>query len=349
VARVGADSFAGILTDFHGATDIAHLIEQHVQGAYAAPFTIEGQDIGIAFTIGIALYPSDAQAGDDLYHKAEAALSEAKLAGDRYRFYAPEMSAHIAESLFLESRLRQAIENEEFVLHYQPKVDVATRRVQGLEALLRWQDPERGLIMPGAFIPVLEDTGMIVEVGFWAMCRALEDERRWRNQGARPPRIAVNVSALQLQQPNFVDRVRQAVRAFGGGDSLIDLELTESIIMNNIETSVEMLGALRDMGISIAIDDFGTGYSSLSYLARLPVTALKIDRSFVSTMTERPESVSIVSTTISLAHSLDMQVIAEGVEIEEQARLLRLLRCDQMQGYLISRPRTAEDLAEFLH
>jgi EAL domain-containing protein (putative c-di-GMP-specific phosphodiesterase class I) len=221
--------------------------------------------------------------------------------------------------------------------------------VIGLEALIRWNDPETGLVPPMRFIPLLEETGMILDAGRWAILKALEDHRNWRARGLNPPRIAVNVSPIQLRQKNFVNVVRDAIGESAAGSHGLDLEITESVIMEDIEGSIEKLRSVRDMGVTIAIDDFGTGYSSLGYLAKLPVNALKIDRSFIITMAKSADSMTIVSTIISMAHSLNLKVIAEGVESEDQRSLLKLLKCDEMQGYLFSRPLPAAEVeAKFL-
>jgi EAL domain-containing protein (putative c-di-GMP-specific phosphodiesterase class I) len=283
------------------------------------------------------VFPGDGTDAEALLKNAEAALQRAKATGERYLFYTQQMTERVAGHLTLENKLRHALENNEFVLHYQPKVDVETRRIVGVEALMRWQSPDLGLVPPLRFIPILEETGMILEVGAWALRRAVLDHQRWLEQGLMAPRIAVNVSAIQMGQRDFVEMVREAVR-LGAEPPGIDIEITESLIMEDVAGTSDKLKILRDLGMSIAIDDFGTGYSSLGYLAKLPVHSLKIDRSFISGMTDDADTMTLVSTIISLAHSLRLIVVAEGVETEDQAKLLRLLRCDEMQGYLISRP-----------
>jgi len=247
------------------------------------------------------------------------------------------MTARVAGRLKLETQLRMALEKDEFVLHYQPKVDLDTRAIVGVEALLRWQSPERGLVSPAEFIPILEETGLILEVGAWALRRAAREHRSWVERGLNAPRIAVNVSAIQLRQRDFVASVERAL-AEGVSPCGLDIEITESLVMSDVKANIEKLKALKELGVSIAIDDFGTGYSSLGYLARLPVHTLKIDRSFIITMLSDPAATTLVSTMISLAHSLRLKVVAEGVDKEDQANFLRLARCDEMQGYLISKP-----------
>ena len=246
-----------------------------------------------------------------------------------------------------ESQLARALERDELVLHYQPKVATATRRIVGLEALLRWESPELGLVAPTKFIPLMEENGMILEVGAWALRRASHDHRRWTEQGLAPLRVAVNVSPLQLRHRDFVRTLEHAIRA-GGTPAGIDLEITEGLAMENVEDNIRKLHELRALGVQVAIDDFGTGYSSLSHLAKLPVHALKIDRSFISAMLKDAAAMTLVQTIISLAHALRLEVIAEGVEEEEQTQRLRLLGCDQIQGYLVSRPVPFDEVTGFL-
>ena len=348
LARVHGDVFAALLADVGDEADIARIVDEKLIGCLNQPFMLGGQELQVSARAGVALYPSDATEPDGLFSSAEAALRQAKASNDRYLFYARKMNAQVAERLKFENKLRRALEKEQFVLHYQPKVDLASGRIGGVEALICWNDPETGLVPPMQFIPLLEETGMILEAGGWAIRKALEDYQEWHARALRPPRIAVNVSPVQLRQTNFVDVVRNAIGALPAGSHGLDLELTESVVMEDIEGNIDKLRMLRDMGINIAIDDFGTGYSSLGYLARLPVNALKIDRSFIITMATNPDSMTIVSTIISLAHNMSLMVIAEGVETEEQSKFLRLLRCDEIQGYLISTPLPAADLAAML-
>ncbi|MEO6975537.1 MAG: EAL domain-containing protein, partial [Gallionella sp.] len=276
-----------------------------------------------------------------LFKNAEAALKKAKSGGDRYLFYTQKMTEAMAGMLTLENQLRRAIDNEEFVLHYQPKVNMVSGKVTGAEALIRWNDPRTGLVPPGRFIPLLEETGLIFEVGRWAMRQAIEDNLRWRKAGLAVIRIAVNVSPLQLRNPGFIDEIKQKLTVDPHAAEGLELEITESLIMKDVKRSVSSLQAIREMGVTIAIDDFGTGFSSLSYLAKLPVDTLKIDRSFVIEM-DTPEGEALVSTIIKLAHSLNFKVVAEGVETEKQSRQLLSLNCDEMQGFLFSKPVPAE-------
>jgi len=279
---------------------------------------------------------------------AEIALRNAKRTTERLVFYAPEMTARVAETLALETKLRKAIELEQFVLHYQPKFDVVTGMTTGVEALIRWNDPDTGLVPSLKFIPILEENGMIFEVGRWALRQAVRDQQRWRGMGLPVTRVAVNVSARQLRDQHFLQDVQLVLASQEGLQPALELEITESLLMEDIESNIERLKTLRDLGVTIAIDDFGTGYSSLNYLARLPMDTLKIDRSFVVGMVQSQESRTIVSTIISLAHSLGLKVVAEGVETEEQLNLLRLLKCDESQGFLLGRPVASDQIAGFL-
>jgi PAS domain S-box-containing protein/diguanylate cyclase (GGDEF)-like protein len=348
VARVGADSYAVLLAGLRDLNAIPLVLEEQVLARFREPFHLEGSPVRVAVTIGVAAHPTDASDADTLLSNAEAALKRARQAGERYTFYAAEMNARAAHALSLETRLREAVDQHQFVLHYQPKVSLATGKILGAEALIRWNDPATGLVSPAEFIPMLEETGLILEVGNWALSQARNDRDAWKALGIQAPRIAVNVSQVQLRQRNFVDLLREAVGAAAGSSHGLDIEITESMIMDNVESSIAKLHAIHDLGFAIALDDFGTGYSSLSYLTRLPVDFLKIDRSFVITMAKDPNSMAIVSTIISLAKSLNLKVIAEGVDSEEQSRLLKLLQCDAMQGYLFSKPLPAEGLLRLL-
>jgi diguanylate cyclase (GGDEF)-like protein/PAS domain S-box-containing protein len=344
VARLGSDLFAIVLAAAKGESDVARRVERMWRQCIGRPITIEGSDLRIAARAGIALYPKDGTAAEALLRSAEAALRRSKETGERHVFHAAEMTSLSAEKLSLENSLRRALENHEFTLHYQTKLDLDTRRIVGVEALIRWHSPDQGLVLPGRFIRLLEETGLILEVGAWALRRAVQDHRRCTQQGIVLPRTAVNVSSIQLSRRDFVDLVRQTLseRDIPNG---LDLEITESMIMEDIADNIGKLKALRDLGVKISIDDFGTGYSSLAYLTKLPVDSLKIDRSFIAGMLSDADTKTLVSTIISLAHSLRLTVVAEGVETEEQAKTLRQLRCDQAQGYLFSRPVPLEQLA----
>ena len=344
-ARIGAGRFAIVASDMGDLEQICRYVEQRLDATFRAPFRVGDNDLRISVKVGIALFPDDAADAGALLRDAEAALYKAKSSGDRYLFFTEEMTARVAERLSLESRLRDALDNNEFVLHYQPKVNLFSGQLTSAEALIRWNDPKTGLVPPMQFIPILEETGLIHEVGRWALRKAIEDHLHWRDAGLPSMRIAVNLSPLQLRSRDFVAEVEQALGVDPHAAAGLELEITESLIMEDVKRSTEVLLAIRAMGVSIAIDDFGTGFSSLSYLSKLPVDTLKIDRSFVNDMSEGPDGLTLVSTIISLAHSLKLKVVAEGVETEEQSRLLRLLKCDEMQGYFFSRPVPAEIFA----
>lgn len=348
VARIGADTFAIALADLSDGAAVADVLNERIFEALHRPCRTDEGEVRLSARAGIALYPNDGAAAATLFKNAEAALKQARASGERYLYYSPEINASVAEKLALETRVRQAVERREFVLHYQPKVDIRNGRVIGLEALLRWNDPRAGLVLPERFIGVLEETGLILDVGEWVLDRALADYRAWRDDGLDPPRIAVNVSPRQLKQPDFAERVRRAIERRGVGPQSLEIELTETLIMEDIDANIETLKRVSEIGVSIAVDDFGTGYSSLRYLAKLPVDALKIDRSFIVTMADDPDSMTIVSTIVSLAHSLKLRVVAEGVDAREQAQLLRELGCDELQGYLHGRVIAAEGIAALL-
>jgi len=342
LARVGADHFALVMPKVRQDGDLARCVEKSMGAFMEHPFHLNDAVFRIAAKVGVALFPDDGADADTLFKNTEAALKKAKASGDRYLFYTQKMTAAMTGKLTLENQLRQAIDNEEFVLHYQPKVNFVSGKVTSAEALIRWNDPRTGLVPPGKFIPILEETGMIYEVGRWALRKAIADYLRWRAVGLPAVRIAVNVSPLQLRNINFIDEIKQVIALDVHAAAGLELELTESLIMADVKHSITSLQAIRAMGVTIAIDDFGTGFSSLSYLAKLPVDTLKIDRSFVIDMTAGPEGLALVSTIINLAHSLNLKVVAEGVETEEQSSLLRLLRCNEMQGFLFSKPVPSE-------
>jgi diguanylate cyclase (GGDEF)-like protein/PAS domain S-box-containing protein len=343
LARVSADHFAVVLPKVKQEGDVARVVEKTMEAFLEHPFRLNDAVFRVAAKVGVALFPDDGADADDLFKNAEAALKKAKASGDRYLFYTQKMTATVAGKLTLENQLRQALAREEFVLHYQPKVNLLTGKLTGAEALIRWNDPRTGLLVPPVqFIPILEETGLIYEVGRWALRKAIADYLRWRTAGLAAVRIAVNVSPLQLRHRGFIADIERAIGIDAQAAAGLELEITENMIMEDVKQSIASLQAIRDMGVSIAIDDFGTGFSSLSYLSKLPVDTLKIDRSFVTDMTTGPQGLALVSTIISLAHSLTLKVVAEGVETEEQSRLLRLLKCDEMQGYLFSKPVPSE-------
>ncbi len=347
VARITGDHFVVVMPTINDEAEAERMIAKLARDCFAEPYVVEGTELKLGAKTGLAVFPNDGVDAETLLVNAEAALSRAKETGEPHVFYTPDLTKRTEARFTLESKLVRALEREEFILYYQPKVDTATRSMVGLEALIRWQSPDLGLVPPAKFIPLMEETGMILDVGAWVLQRAALDHRRWIEQGFKRLRVAVNVSAVQLRQRDFVQRVQEAILN-GVAPTGIDLEITESLIMEDVEGNIRKLNDLRSLGVQIAIDDFGTGYSSLGYLAKLPVQALKIDRSFIIAMLKDPAAMTIIQTINSLAHTLELRVIAEGVEEEEQAKYLRLLRCDEIQGYLVSQPLPFDEITRFL-
>ncbi|MGM0677089.1 MAG: sensor domain-containing protein [Pseudomonadota bacterium] len=342
LSRIGADQFAMVLPKVRSEVDVARVLEKLMAVFQDRSFNLKDDTYRVAARTGVALFPQDGKEADALFLNAEAALKNAKAGGDRYLFYSHKMTKAMAGKLILENQLRQAIDREEFVLHYQPKVSFASGKLVSAEALIRWNDPRTGQVPPGQFIPVLEETGLIYEVGRWALRKAIADYLSWLEKGLPAVRVAVNVSALQLRSVGFIAELEQALAVDARAAAGLELEITESLIMADVEHSIATLQAVRAMGVTVAIDDFGTGFSSLNYLMKLPVDTLKIDRSFVLAMTQSPQGLALVTTIINLTHSLKLNAVAEGVETEEQSRLLRLLGCDELQGYLVSEALPAE-------
>jgi diguanylate cyclase (GGDEF)-like protein len=338
VARISGDEFAIVVADLVRPEDAA-LVAQKVIDAFSEPVHIQGSEVFVTASVGIAAFPADGTDAETLIGAADAAMYRAKQSGrNAYQFFTAEINQRSRARVQLGSELRRALEREEFALYYQPKVDLASRQPSGAEALLRWKHPERGMVSPKEFIPVLEETGLIVPVGEWAIRRACEDLKRWRAAGSSIATVSVNLSARQFRQADLHERIKVLVSSTRVDPALIEFEITESQLMQDPDHAIRVMRALCDAGMHIAIDDFGTGYSSLAYLTRFPVSALKIDRSFVRDMSRDKSDATIVRTIIEMAHSLGVTVIGEGVETEEQATLLHLLRCEQAQGNLFARP-----------
>jgi diguanylate cyclase (GGDEF)-like protein len=338
LARVDADHFGVVLPDIKQVRNVMRLLKKTMRAFGSHPFQLNDAVFRIAAKVGVAVYPDDGTDADTLFRNSESALKKAKLSGDKYLFYSQNMTVAVAGRLTLENQLRQALERKEFELFYQPKMNLISGKVTGAEALLRWNDPLTGVVSPSRFIPILEETGLMHDVGRWALNEAVETYRRWQAAGLKAVCIAVNVSPMQLRNRGFVAEIRHAIGEDPIAAAGLELEITESLIMEDVRISIGSLRAIRALGVNIAIDDFGTGFSSLSYLARLPVHTLKIDRSFVIDMGAGPEGLALVQTIINLAHSMKLNVVAEGVETEEQSRLLRLLNCDEIQGYWFGHP-----------
>jgi diguanylate cyclase (GGDEF)-like protein/PAS domain S-box-containing protein len=340
ISRIGADYFAIAVDDLVDAEQIADRMLRLHSHVSRAPLKIDEGEIAIPTKIGIALFPDDAADSEQLLAGADAAVRQAKQGPEPVVFFDRRMTDAVAQQLRLENHLQHALRRAEFKLHYQPKIELATGRIIGLEALLRWQNPELGLVSPAGFVPLLEASGLIVDVGAWVVERAMLDRQEWLARGLQAPRVAVNVSPVQLRQSDFVQRISAGfVEQRGDG---VEVEITESFVMEDVEATIERLERLRDLGVTLSIDDFGSGYSSLAYIARLPVQSLKIDRVFIATMLADPSHRAVVSSAISLAHSLGLEVVAEGVETRDVAAALVTLGCDHAQGYYYSRPVPAD-------
>jgi predicted signal transduction protein with EAL and GGDEF domain len=338
VARISGDEFAVVLNDLAKQEDAAQ-VAQKIIDRLAAPLALGGQEVFVTASIGIAAFPGDGDDAETLLGAADAAMYRAKQSGrNAYHFFTAEINQRTRARAHLGSELRRALERGEFALAYQPKFDLRSGLPCAAEALLRWRHPERGLVPPVEFIPVLEETGLIVPVGEWVLHRACEDIKAWIAAGVKPVPVAVNLSARQFRQQDLDARIQELVRAAGIDPALIELEITESQLMHDPDHAARVIRALSEAGIRVAIDDFGTGYSSLSYLTRFPVSALKIDRSFVADVLSDAADAAIVRTIIDMAHTLGFLVVAEGVETEAQAVLLRGLGCEQAQGYYFARP-----------
>ncbi|MGA2189177.1 MAG: EAL domain-containing protein [Steroidobacteraceae bacterium] len=348
VARAGGDEFLLLLHDVGARADIEKLVARWMD-ALAKPYRLLGTDLHVSASIGIACYPVDAANGQDLLARADAAMYHGKHNGrNMFRFFDAEVTSFSRERLVIEAELRQAVANSQLMLHYQPRVEISTGEVRSVEALLRWEHPTRGRVMPGEFIAIAEDTGLILPIGEWVIREACRQARQWQMQGMPFLRVAVNVSPLQFRQPDFCSVVREALAAHSLDPPCLEIELTEATLMTNAEKSVGMLRQLSELGVVVAIDDFGTGYSSMSYLQRFPIDKLKIDRSFIRDITSNPNDVSIVRAIISLAHGLHLEVVAEGVESAAQRAILEQMGCDEYQGFLHSAAVAPEDIKSLL-
>ncbi|HUK55265.1 MAG TPA: EAL domain-containing protein [Nitrospiria bacterium] len=347
IARLGGDEFAILLTDLARERDVS-LIVQKIFDSLAKPIPIEGSDLFVTTSIGVSLSPQNGEDPPTLLKTADMAMYRAKDdGGNSFQYYDPALQTHKSEWLSLETALRQALERGEFLLHYQPQVDLDSGRIVGVEALIRWKHSERGLVPPVKFIPLAEETGLIIPIGEWVLRTACAQAVAWRSGGFKELRIAVNLSPRQFRQKNLIETVGRVLKETGIDPRCVELELTESI-MQNAEASVKALRRLKDMGLEISIDDFGMGYSSLSYLKRFPINTLKIDQAFIRHLTDDPDDPMIVTAIITLAHNLRLKAIAEGVETAEQLKLLRLLRCDRIQGYYFSHPLPADEMTGLL-
>ena len=349
IARLGGDEFIVMLSGMHRPSDAASVARRLVD-ALAEPVVVGGTEIFIGSSVGIAMYPNDGIDIDTLLMNADTAMYRAKEAGrGGFQFYDRWMNARALDRLMMESQLRRAMDRNEFVLHYQPRVDVVTGRIVGAEALIRWQHPEKGLVQPLDFIPLVEDTGLVIPIGEWAIGEVCRQIAAWQAAGISTVSVAVNLAATHLRERRLPELVLSRMQANGLPPGMLEIEVTESILLVEPELSLLTAQRLNDMGVRLSIDDFGTGYSSLSYLKRLPIHALKIDRSFVRDLAHDPDDAAIITAIIAMAHSLKLKVVAEGVETEAQLAFLRARQCDEFQGFLMSRPMVASAFGELLH
>jgi diguanylate cyclase (GGDEF)-like protein len=348
VARLGGDEFVMLVSDISRINHAARIAVRIHQAIAREPYNIDGRRLSVTPSIGISLYPADGDNAVELIKNADAAMYYAKEMGrNNYQFYTHDMNARAFAVLSTEHSLRQALERGEFLLHYQPQIDIATGRMVGAEALLRWQRPDMGLVPPAQFISIAEETGLIVPIGDWVVREACIQSRRWRDAGLRALPVSVNVSALQFRQPGFPQKVAAVLHEIDLRPESLELEITESVIMHGAETTMATMRQLKEMRLKLSIDDFGTGYSSLSYLKQFPIDRLKLDQSFVRGLPSEPEDLAISTAVLRMAKTLGLKVMAEGVETEEQLRFLRRNECNEAQGRFFSGPLPADELARF--
>ena len=348
VARISGNEFCFVLPQMHEEGDIV-ILAQRVLHAIAKTFELHCQQVNSTASIGISVFPKDQNSADELLHAANSALSRAKQAGgNTMRFYSPDMESQANRRLLLEGLLRRALNNNEFEMHYQPQISLESGTINGAEALIRWTTPDLGRVSPAEFIPIAEECGLIESIGAWALSSVCAQVREWQQQGYPQIRVAVNLSTRQFRDANLVRMVEDAIRQNDIPASLIELEITESSLIHDLESAVETCRALKRIGVRLSLDDFGTGYSSLSYVSRLPFDKLKVDQAFVSDITQNPANAAIATAAIAMARGLNLSVLAEGVETEAQAIFLRGRHCDAIQGYLFSPPLPADEFAHLI-
>jgi diguanylate cyclase (GGDEF)-like protein len=348
VARLSGDEFLITLTHIKDVPDAAVAAER-LMDAMTAGFVVQGHSLNVSCSIGISIFPEHGADCKTLMKNADAAMYGAKDSGrNNFRFFAEDMNAQAVERLALENSLRLALDNEELFLVYQPQLDIVSGRIIGLEALLRWQHPKLGLVPPDRFIRIAENSGLIVPIGEWVLRTACRQARKWQDEGLPAASVAVNVSAVQFRQAGFCEFIRRVLHEAGLAPQYLELELTEGLLLANADVTLSVLKELKSMGVTLAIDDFGTGYSSFNYLRQFRVSKLKIDRSFIRDIAVNPDDAAITTAIISMAKSLNLKVIAEGVEDEAQMTFLRAHQCDEIQGYYFSKPLTVDKVADKL-
>jgi len=348
VARLGGDEFVVVLTDLAQPEDADRVAEKMVE-AMGVPILLENREVYVGASIGLALYPRDGEHGEILLRNADIAMYRVKEHGrNSVRAYSPELANMALDRVDLEGALRRALERNEFLLYYQPKVDVVSRRIVGAEALVRWEQPQVGLVHPGEFIPLAEETGLILPIGAWVMHEAFRQQAAWRTAGLPPLKVAINISARQFRQDDLPEQVARGLAATGADPTAFIFEMTESMVMHDVDSALMALRDLKKLGITLSLDDFGTGYSSLSYLRRFPIDEVKIDRSFVQELHHNEDDAAIAAAVVAMARSLGLSVVAEGVELKEQLAALERLGCNEVQGYLLGRPLTAEAFVALL-
>jgi len=344
LARMGGDEFVVILENIKGAQQVS-LVARKIQDCFTRSFLLSGHEVFTSSSIGISLYPEDGKDAKELMKCGDAAMYRAKASGrNNYQFYKPEMNARTHDRLLMENNLRRALDEDQLLLHFQPQINLLTGHLVGIEALLRWQPPGQNMVPPGEFIPLAEETGLILPIGEWVLRASCLQVMRWQKAGLKPVRVSVNISALQFNQHDFLDVVDHILVETGIDPQWIELELTESTMMANVDGTIGILDKLKRRGFHLSIDDFGTGYSSLGYLKRLPITKLKIDSSFVRDITIDSDNAAITTSIIALGQSMQLEVIAEGIETEAQADYLLMRGCRLGQGFLYSRPVPVEQM-----
>ena len=345
--RLEGDKFALVLAI--ADVDDSVIVAEKVLSAVKEPFGLDGQEVVVTFSIGISVLPVDADSGAQLIKHAENALHHAKISGrNQYQFFSKDMNRKARSRLELEARMRRALAGDEFVVFYQPKVSADRDTIVGAEALIRWMDPERGMVSPGEFIPVAEESGQIEAIGSWVLWKSCQQNKLWQEAGLNPIKVSVNVSARQFHSRALLDTVVDVLERTGLDPKWLELEITESMLMNDVDTAVRKMTALRDLGIGLSIDDFGTGYSSLSYLGRFPITTLKIDRAFIADVDSNPKTAEIARAIIGLSRGLNLEVVAEGAEVKEHISFLRDNGCDTVQGFYYSRPVAADEFEKLM-